>query len=71
MLLAHESVLIMKYSANFGRPLAKQRGLWCLIEVRHAWIQLQVMVDQAVLGKHSDSFTLKKKKEVGLLPKDK
>lgn len=28
-----------------------------------AWIQLQVIVDQSVLGKHSDSFTLKKKKK--------
>lgn len=57
MLLAHENVLIAGYSANFGRPLAKQRSLCCLIKARHVWIQLQVMVDQSALGKRSDSFT--------------
>lgn len=56
MLLAHEKVLIAEYSANFGLPLAKQRGLCCLIKAHHVWIQLQVMVDQSVLGKHSDSL---------------
>lgn len=57
MPLAHENVLIAEYSANFGRPLAKQRGPCCLIKARHVWIQLQVTVDQWVPGKHSDSFT--------------
>lgn len=33
----------------------------------HVWIQLRVMVDKLVLGKHSDSFTRKK---VEILPKD-
>lgn len=69
MPLAHENVLIAEYSANFGRPLAKQHGPCCLIKARRVWIQLQVTVDQWVPGKHSDSFTSKKKK-VELLPED-
>lgn len=68
MLLAHKILLIAEYSANVGRLLAKQCSPCCLIKARHAWIQLQVTVDQTVLVKHIRGFFHFKKKL--LFPKD-